>query len=53
MHIDALVDAVARLSGRPVRKATLVSNLSRYVKVGDTFTRHGEGTYGLEEFGKN
>lgn len=32
-------------------KATLVSNLSRYVNQNDTFTRPAPSTYGLAEWG--
>lgn len=37
-------------SGTPTKKATLVSNLARYVSQGDTFTRPRPGYYGLKEF---
>ena len=50
LHIDKLTTLIQELSGLTVRKATLVSNLSRYVKAGDTFTREGEGIYGLIQF---
>jgi hypothetical protein len=49
VQIDALVEGVQELSGLNVRKSTLVSNLSRYVANGDTFTRPEPGRYGLRE----
>jgi hypothetical protein len=50
MPVDDLVKAVEELSGLNVRKSTLVSNLSRYVRAGDTFTRPEPGAYGLVDF---
>jgi hypothetical protein len=47
LHIDEIVKRVGELAGLTVRKSTLVSNLSRYVKQGDTFMRPEDGTYGL------
>lgn len=35
------------MSGRTLSKATLVSNLSRYVKAGDTFKRTAANTFAL------
>jgi hypothetical protein len=49
LHIDELVRRVEEFSEKPIRKSTLASNLSRYVRMGDTFTRSEEGTYGLVE----
>ena len=49
LHIDELVKRVEEFSGHSTRKTTLVSNLSRYVRMGDTFIRLEEGTYGLAE----
>lgn len=50
MAIDDLVRRVEEFSGKAVRKSTLVSNLSRYVKADDTFCRPEEGFYALKEF---
>ena len=50
MHIDELVKRVEEFSSQSIRKSTLVSNLSRYVRSMDTFTRHEEAIYGLVEF---
>ena len=50
IHIDELVKRVEEFSGLTVRKTTLVSNLSRYVRSRDTFVREEEGTYGLADF---
>lgn len=47
LPIDQLMKRIHILSGRPVKKATLVSNLSRYVQARDTFVRSAESTYGL------
>jgi hypothetical protein len=47
LPIDQLIKRIHVLSGSPVRKATLVSNLSRYVQARDTFVRSAESTYGL------
>jgi hypothetical protein len=47
IHIDELVKRVEEFGGLAVRKSTLVSNLSRYVRAHDTFSRPTEGTYGL------
>lgn len=50
-EIGNLVRAIEEFSGLNVRKSTLVSNLSRYVRAGDTFRRQSPGVYGLIEFG--
>jgi hypothetical protein len=50
MHIDRLLVEIQQASTKPVAKPTIVSNLSRYIKNGDTFTRTAESTYGLLEF---
>jgi len=49
LHIDDLVRRVEEFSGHSVRKTTLVSNLSRYVRASDTFMRPDEGVYSLIE----
>jgi type II secretory pathway component PulJ len=49
IHIDELLRRVEELSGHTTRKSTLVSNLSRYVRMGDTFVRIEEGTYALAD----
>ncbi|HXT69038.1 MAG TPA: hypothetical protein VN700_04765 [Vicinamibacterales bacterium] len=46
---DEIVSRINRDGGPIVHKTTLVSNLSRYVKGGDTFTRPAPNTYGLAE----
>jgi IS30 family transposase len=50
MHIDSLLKAIEEMSGFTVRKTTLVSNLSRYVRAGDTFTRPEPSMYGLTDW---
>jgi hypothetical protein len=50
VEAGALAKSITNLSGQQTNKATLVSNLSRYVKLGDTFTRPRPGYYGLIEF---
>jgi hypothetical protein len=50
MPIDSILDAIYHLTGQRVLKSTLVSNLSRYVKHGDTFTRPAPSVYGLTAF---
>ena len=47
MHIDEIVKHIEHMSGMPVSKPTLVSNLSRYVKANDTFRRTAANTYEL------
>lgn len=49
VHIDELVRQIEEFSSFTVQKSTLVSNLSRYVRAQDTFTRTEEGVYGLRE----
>lgn len=53
LHIDEIVKRVEEFSGQSTRKSTLVSNLSRYVRMADTFARFEEGTYGLIETTQN
>jgi hypothetical protein len=50
MHVDDVIEAIHSRYGLSVRKTTLVSNLSKYVRADDTFTRAGASTYGLKEF---
>jgi hypothetical protein len=50
VYIDDLVEAIGGLSGIPVQKSSLVSNLSRYVRSGVVFSRPAEGFYSLLEF---
>jgi hypothetical protein len=52
LHIDVLIKRIEEMSGLTVRKTTLVSNLSRYVKAHDTFSRPSESIYGLVEWDK-
>ncbi len=47
LHIDRLITRILQAGGPDVKKPTLVSNLSRYIKHGDTFIRTAESTYGL------
>lgn len=47
MHIDEIVSMIAHMSGEAPSKATLVSNLCRYVKAGDTFRRTAANTFEL------
>jgi hypothetical protein len=49
LHIDELVRRIEG-KGHRVMKSTLVGNLSRYVKVGEVFTRHSRSHYGLLEW---
>ena len=48
LHIDVLIAKIEEVSGEPVKKPTLVSNLSRYVNDGNRFVRTAESTYGLK-----
>src|SRR5262245_41397721 len=48
--VDSIIFLVAAKGGPEVKKPTLVSNLSRYVKNRDTFSRTGKSTYGLIEW---
>lgn len=50
MTVDDLILAVRSYSGPDIKKPTLVSNLSRYVKNHDTFSRTNKNTYGLIEW---
>ncbi len=50
MYVDEIIQNIAHLSGITIPKATLVSNLSRYVKAGKTFTRTGANTFGLLDY---
>ena len=47
IHIDEILTLIAQMTGQTVSKATLVSNLSRYVKAGDTFRRTAANTFEL------
>ena len=47
MHVDELIKMIEQMAGRQVSKATLVSNLSRYVNQNDTFRRPQPNTYEL------
>jgi hypothetical protein len=53
MHIDRILPRVQEQSGLKFKKATVVSNLSRYVKYGDTFNRPAPNVYGLIDFSQN
>jgi hypothetical protein len=50
LHISDIIAQIHQTTGHEVLKTTLVSNLSRYVQDGETFTRPSESTYGLKEF---
>lgn len=50
LHINEIIAYIYKTTGHEVKKATLVSNLSRYLQDGKTFTRPAESTYGLKEF---
>lgn len=52
LHVDELIKNIEHMTGLPVNKATLVSNLARYVKNNDTFTRVGANRFGLIDYGK-
>jgi len=47
MYIDDIIKNIEHMTGLSVAKTTLVSNLSRYVKAGDTFKRTGANTFAL------
>lgn len=48
--VEEIIERIAALTGgAPIEKPTLVSNLSRYVQRGDTFTRVAPNTYGLKK----
>lgn len=47
MHVDRMLSVLNADGQRPVQKATLVSNLSRYVNMGWVFTRPGSNVFGL------
>lgn len=53
MHIDRILERIKGDSGLTFQKATVVSNLSRYVKYGDTFTRPAPNVFGLIDFSFN
>ncbi|MGE4054188.1 MAG: hypothetical protein AB7F99_05260 [Vicinamibacterales bacterium] len=50
MHVDDIIRNIQHMTGLPVSKATLVSNLSRYVKAGDTFKRTAANTFTLLKY---
>ena len=52
-HIIELIEMIQTMGGPVVKQTTLVSNLSRYIKYGDTFTRTAKSTYGLLAFENN
>lgn len=47
MYVDEIISNIEHMTGNRIVKATLVSNLSRYVKAGDTFKRTGANTFAL------
>lgn len=47
LHADDLVKRIKADYGREVAKQTLVSSLSRLVKLGERFVRTGPNTFGL------
>ena len=50
LHLDHIITRIEALGGPKVAKATLASNLSRYVTHGDTFTRTGPNVFGLIDY---
>jgi hypothetical protein len=50
LQVEAIIALIVAHGGPEIQKATLVSNLSRYVKHQDTFSRTGRNTYGLIEW---
>ena len=51
--IESVVWTVGRTGDEAVKKATLVSNLSRYVRYGDTFNRPAPNVFGLIDFSRD
>jgi hypothetical protein len=49
-HISKLLERITAESGETFKKNTLVSNLSRYVRYGDTFNRPAPNVFGLIDF---
>jgi hypothetical protein len=49
LHIDALLPEVEKLVGKPVTKATLVGQISEYVRRGKMFKRSGPSMFELVE----
>ena len=50
MHIDELLKRIEQKFHKRVKKTTLVGNLARKVKAGDTFERTAPNTFGLLAF---
>ncbi len=50
IHVDEIITNIQHMTGVRINKATLVSNLSRYVANGDTFKRTGPNTFGLLKY---
>jgi len=50
--MDELLKRIEQRFHHKVKKTTLVGNLSRKVKAGDTFDRPAPSTYGLLKFRK-
>lgn len=50
LEVDDLLGKIRQIGGPQIQKPTLVSNLSRYVKQGNTFNRTAPNTYGLIEW---
>lgn len=53
LHIKKLIDRIKQESGETFKQATLVSNLTRYVRYGDTFNRPAPNTFGLIDFSQD
>jgi hypothetical protein len=53
MHVSKLLERITQESGETFLKNTLVSNLSRYVRYGDTFNRPAPNTFGLIDFDRD
>jgi hypothetical protein len=52
-HINKLLERIKAESGEVFKKNTLVSNLSRYVRYGDTFNRPAPNVFGLIDFDRD
>jgi hypothetical protein len=53
MHIDKILERIEKESGVAFKKATVVSNLSRYVRYADTFERPAPNVYALKDFSRD
>lgn len=53
LHIDRILERIEQDSGYRFKKNTVVSNLSRYVRYGDTFIRPEPNVFGLVDFSED